>query len=142
MYSENTLNGNLCVVSSTFTLTCTRAQTYAHHVTPYLWPPISLAPHLLFLALTESLLMLLNSLPSGAYLEEALDQPLDLSIKRSTDFRDSDGGSTSSSCSGHDDQADDVSEKSEDQRLYNLLRENSGFNGKSTLLKSAIYSLL
>ncbi|KAM7540275.1 hypothetical protein Aperf_G00000031489 [Anoplocephala perfoliata] len=85
--------------------------------------------------LTEGLLMFLNSLPTGAYLEETLDEPLDLSIKRANDFRDSDGGSTSSCCScSHDDQADGESDKLEDQRLYNLLRENSSFN--ETYLKN------
>ncbi|KAM3188355.1 hypothetical protein ACTXT7_000476 [Hymenolepis weldensis] len=85
--------------------------------------------------LTEGLLMFLNSLHTGDFLEEQLDQPLDLSIKRAVDLKDSDCGSTSSgSTCGNDDPADYDSEKSEDQRLYNLLRENSSFN--ETYLKN------
>nr|CDS27333.1 ETS transcription factor Elf 1 [Hymenolepis microstoma] len=85
--------------------------------------------------LTEGLFMFLNSLHTGGYLEEQLDQPLDLSIKRAMDLKDSDCASVSSGSScGNDDPADDDSEKSEDQRLYNLLRENSSFN--ETYLKN------
>lgn len=81
--------------------------------------------------------MFLNSLPPGAYLEETLDQPLDLSIKRASDYHDSDSRSNSSNSSdssyGNDDRADEDAERIEDLRLYNLLRENSNINGESTI---------
>ncbi|KAH9285400.1 Ecdysone-induced protein 74EF isoform A [Echinococcus granulosus] len=82
--------------------------------------------------LTESLFMFLNSLPPGAYLEETLDQPLDLSIKRASNYHDSDSNSNSSNSSdssyGNDDRTDEDAEKIEDLHLYNLLRENSSIN--------------
>ncbi|VDK37927.1 unnamed protein product [Taenia asiatica] len=82
--------------------------------------------------LTERLFMFLNSLPPEAYLDETLDQPLDLSIKRASGYHDSDLGSSSSNSSdssyGNDDRTDEDAERTEDLRLYNLLRENSNIN--------------
>lgn len=97
---------------------------HAHHVFPYS-----------ILVLTQGLFNFIASLPTGAYLEEQLDQPLDLSIKRAVDFKDSDCGSTSSgsSCS-NDDPVDEECDKSNDQRLYSLLQEDITFNGKKCFL--------
>ncbi|VDM19196.1 unnamed protein product [Hydatigera taeniaeformis] len=82
--------------------------------------------------LTESLFIFLNSFPPGTYLEETLDQPLDLSIKRASDYHDSDSNSNSSNSSdssyGNEDRVDEESERAEDLRLYNLLRENTSIN--------------
>ena len=74
-------------------------------------------------------------------MEEILEEPLDLSIKRAADYQKIHTKSPKSECSSgsvyeNEDVTDDESDKSEDQKLYSLLRENPNINGEWTSLST------